>query len=717
MMKLNIKSIVVLSLFVALAGVVEAASNKPRHTRDRAKEVIRELTETGQQLESKYAAMQQSMQREIIAALPDISDAQKAALLKSFEAESETAKQLRSELDKLHKAERPLRGLERLRAASQHYEYTMQMNRDALERAMALPHDTPDKAKRVESARKRMESQKKKIEKSLKDLEKHENKLNEFQSRIAEATKQVEAASEQFEQAKARTRQLMDALPLDSVLSGNIDTQLAKYMIITEATPRKLAEYAQQGSKQQQMVEQLFSNTPLMIEMLVADGAIWGKYGQAMELYNAIQQVSDKASDGVLRRLALAIALHHAVPMRQENPEAIGDSYIDPIKRYKHYEAAYLNGELDPSFADQCTWSLRMVVNDIAPDECLAWGREMIRTYRPDLLLASLDEDRYVNLILQEISYTSKRVKNDKPERHAMQNILNNGGICGRRAFLGRFLYRAFGVPTTNRPQKGHAASVHYAPGGWIPQLGAGWGHSSRSIFGYNTDLDFQDSTQARQSKEDFLKVKRAQWIAHATGEQPVTGLSEKPEAGFWNSVALIEQQRLSDAFEATAEPQMSEVQVVTLEQVPATARTVTVDSSGVITIPALAVTYPTQTTKQSDDQKISEAISFIESSDGGWQLHFSKNAGWGPSYQYQFDAPQGGEYHLTATIATPGESHPLKVAVNDSPIVEKPLTDTIGLWETTEPITIELNKGSNTLTMSGPYRGSIKEFKLTPVR
>jgi hypothetical protein len=715
MIQSNVTRTVALSMCIALVGVAEAASDKPRASRERATEVIRQLTSTGEQLAAQYAAKQKSMQSEIVAALPDISDAQKSALLKSFEAESDTAEALAKQREELRRVQKPLLALERLRAASQHYQYTMQMDQDALKRAMALPDDSPGKAKRVESARKAMEAREKTIAKSLSEMETHENNVNSIQSRVADAAKQVSIASEQHAKAKTKTCHLMDALTLEGVLSGTIDTQLATYMIITEATPRKLAEYAQQGSKQQQIVEELLSKTPLMVEMLVADGATWGKYGQAMELYNAIQQASDKAKDGVLQRLALAIAVHHAVPMRQDTPEAIEDSYIDPIKRYKHYEAAYLNGELDPSFTDQCAWSLRMVVNDVAPDESLAWGREMFRTYRPDLLQATLDEGRYVNLIDQEISYTSKRQKNDKPEHHQSQNILSNGGLCGRRAGLGRFLLRAFGVPTTNRPQKGHAALVHYAPGGWIPQLGAGWGHSNKSVFGYMTDLDFQDSTQARQSKANFLKVKRAQWIAHATGETPITGMSQKSEAGFWNSVALIEQQRLSDDFEATAEPQAADVQVVTLDQVPSASRTVTVDNSGVITIPALAVTYPTQTTKQSKGQKLSEAITFMASRDGGWQLHFSKNAGWGPSYQYQVDVPRAGTYRITARIATPGESYPLRVAVNNGPIVEMPVPDTIGLWETSEPITIALVEGSNTLTISGPYRGSIKEFKLTP--
>ena len=56
------------------------------------------------------------------------------------------------------------------------------------------------------------------------------------------------------------------------------------------------------------------------------------------------------------------------------------------MKRYLHYEKAHLDGELDPAFGDFGTWEYRMVVSCDAPDETLAWGREMLRNYRPDLI-------------------------------------------------------------------------------------------------------------------------------------------------------------------------------------------------------------------------------------------------------------------------------------------------------------------------------------------
>ena len=51
-----------------------------------------------------------------------------------------------------------------------------------------------------------------------------------------------------------------------------------------------------------------------------------------------------------------------------------------------------------------------------------------------------------------------------------------NGGVCGRRAFFGRFILRAFGVPTIARPSRGHAALARFTPEGWVVCLGGGWG-------------------------------------------------------------------------------------------------------------------------------------------------------------------------------------------------------------------------------------------------
>ena len=133
--------------------------------------------------------------------------------------------------------------------------------------------------------------------------------------------------------------------------SDKLDAKLAKFVVLSEATPRGLAEFAQQGKKQEKLVEKLLADHGLMMQMVVADGAKEGKYGQAMKIYTDIQKASAKAKDGNLQRLALGISLEHAVPIAQRNPKAQTDApaTVDPVKRYLEYEKAFLAGELDPA--------------------------------------------------------------------------------------------------------------------------------------------------------------------------------------------------------------------------------------------------------------------------------------------------------------------------------------------------------------------------------
>ena len=74
-----------------------------------------------------------------------------------------------------------------------------------------------------------------------------------------------------------------------------------------------------------------------------------------------------------------------------------------------------------------------------------------------------------------EVPYGSQNVKNDLPSLQNYQNIIMNGGVCGRRAFFGRFILRCFGIPTWGVTQKAHAALSHWTPKGWVVNLGAGF--------------------------------------------------------------------------------------------------------------------------------------------------------------------------------------------------------------------------------------------------
>lgn len=396
-----------------------------------------------------------------------------------------------------------------------------------------------------------------------------------------------------------------------------LDAKFAKFVVLREATPRGLAEFAQQGKAQEALVEQLLSDAKLMKQMLLADGASAlregrkrgaAQYGPAMQIYSDIQKKSKKAATGVLQRLAVAISLEHAVPIEQSNPEVKTDApeTVDPVARYFHYEKAYLGGELDPAFELLSTWDLRMVVDGDEPDETLAWGREMLRNFRPDHIFNTNEGWRYVALVSSDVKYGSENVKHDRSELQRYQNILMNGGVCGRRAFIGRFILRAFGVPTIARPSRGHGALAHWTPKGWVVNLGGGWGAGWTNTL-YRQDVDFLATTQARANREAFLKVKRAQWAGDVMGEPRTYGEHDgTPE--FWNGVALRTQRDIikeskAETLKALGEDLGEANEPTVAEKILASPVTpkdkkITIGEDGVITIPAAAYSKPSGNTR-----------------------------------------------------------------------------------------------------------------------
>ena len=551
-------------------------------------------------------------------------------------------------------------------------------------------------------------------------LEQRQAAWEEAERNRPEIERELAAAKEGLERAEAETIKALNGLGLESLLGDDgLDDELAGYQVLLEATPLGLAEFADRGRANRKLVDGLLADDDLLVQVAVADGAKEAAYGRAMEIYRAIQKESHRARTGPLQRLALAIGLEHAVPRPQRNAVALTEApeFVDPVARYLHFEEAYLAGELDPAFEHLTVWDYRMVVDGEEPDEILAWGREMLRNYRPDHITTDDFRSRYVGAVRTDIRYGSQDNKYDKDELQFFQNILMNGGVCGRRAFFGRFILRAFGIPTTARPQRGHAALAHWTPDGWVVCLGGGWG-SGWTKTRYDRDLDFLATTQARATGESFLRVKRAQWIGDVLGEPRCFGF-QKGEPAFWNAVALYTQRTLIEHAEvlaavgediAEANETKEKIEIVQASMTEDD-RTVSVDGQGVITIPAVACSKPTGSTGK---------ILFMDSALGGKQLHYGRTGGH-QGFEYTFDAPEAGTYALRAKVATPSWKQSLRLAVNGSEeSLEIDLPFTVGMWETTAPIEVELVRGENVLRFSreGEVKGvTIKEFTLTPRR
>ncbi len=710
-----------------------------------------ELSQQGQALEAQYISKLKELKTEIIATLPKPDQSKITALTKAAQAEKEPEKVAHKKSKTVAKLNSRY-GDDHVEYLNMRLEYMPTMIADAkseLKKVKSMPDNNPAKAEAVTKAEKNLENLGKQFAALPGEIDKAKAKVEKLKQDMPTLIKEAAAAEATYRKAQEQTWKAMDALGASSLLGSDaLDPKLAQYLVIKEATPRGLAKFSQQSPQHGQLIKQLLNNQALMIQMLVADGPNSGKFGEAMKIYTDIQKASSKAKEGIFQKLAMAVSLGHSDPIEQRNPDGAqgASEFVDPVKRYLSYEKWYLNGELDPGFKNLDVWNLVMAMNGREPDETYVWGRKMLGIMHPDCIPRDGDTTRYVDVVKNEIAYTSQNVKDDRPELQVMQNILANGGICGRQAFFGRFLLRAYGIPTTARKQPGHATLAHWHPDGWKVRLGGDWGPGARGKQStmnrrrsrpYGMDLNFLASTQAREDETGFLRVKRAQWIGAVLDEKPMPGLipkakrkkSKRKKSGkkkttqpiveeklsLWSYLALHEQQRVIANLAsgtnntAAAEPGPTKV--------PAATGKASVDSSGIITIPSASCSHPKESTTAAYRSGYRDLLTFLKNTSGDIYLQVSRFASEGDSFDYTFDAPSAGKYQLTAKVSTPQSDQVLFASVNGAEATKFALPYTIGLWNTTKPIEIQLKKGKNTLSFHGPARVAIHHFILTPAQ
>ena len=104
-----------------------------------------------------------------------------------------------------------------------------------------------------------------------------------------------------------------------------------------------------------------------------------------------------------------------------------------------------------------------------------------------------------------------------------------------------------------------------------------------------------------------------------------------------------------------------------------------------------------------------------MKNQSGDTHLHLSRYSKEADTFEYAFDAPKGGKYQLVASVATPKPNQRLFASANGGADVEMTLPYTIGLWDKTAPVGIELKSGRNVLKFHGPARVTLGRFTLTP--
>jgi len=397
---------------------------------------------------------------------------------------------------------------------------------------------------------------------------------------------------------------------------------------------------------------------------------------------------------------------------------------VDQVPRFLHYEKAYLNKELDPAFKDMNTWECRFITNSEYSNEDLAWMRKMLRTFRPDIITWEEEAWRYTRFIKSDVPYTS--TQHDRSLGSPAQEQICLGGICGRRAFLGRLSTRAFGIPTRASTQSGHAAMSRWTSKGWKINLGAWW---SNAWTGPQGGMDFYTDSRAREFPEEYMQVLRAQWIGNALGEEDVSIRQYGKGGGFWDSLAFHKKEIISEKMKqdeedaklaelSAAEGQalgesdkvLTEMEVKPIE-IPEEDSKITTEKDGTIIIPAVACSSP---------QNNTEKVLFLNSWGGGMQLHYKRLGAQPEILRYSIQAPKAGKYELSMNVCTVANKYEVIARINRRNMVNLKLPFSKGEWESTNSQVIELREGRNSImfTFKAPNRGvSFKNFQLKPVK
>lgn len=543
-------------------------------------------------------------------------------------------------------------------------------------------------------------------------------------------TNKASAEAKVLESARAL---LSDVVPL--LTNDALDAKLMKVAILSHGTPAGLAEFAQQSHKHKALIDNLLADEGLMKKVLLAGGANGGEYGEAMQVYQLILDASDKAREpGILQNLALGTALHQPWLEDKDKGSVNAPVFTDhktpdgQVARYLHYEQAYLNKELDPAFKDFTAWECRYITNDPYTNAELTWIREATRNFRPDHITNPDHSWRYVAMVKSDFPYCSTR--HDDTLGMPQQEALALGGICGRRAFFGRFITRAFGIPARRSTQTGHAAMNMWTPDGWVTRLGAWWSMNWCGPWG---GLDFYLESQAREFPDQYIQVLRAQWIGDALGEEDVSIRQYGKGGGFWDALAFYKKRAVVEDNAAAQAAADAELASLTAEEarllgesdkilgpdrkiepikIPEEDKKIVVGKDGTITVPAVACASPDNNT---------DKVLFLESFDDGMQIHYQRMGSRPEILRFYVEAPAAGKYEISALVSTVSqEGLDVTYRVNRRTIVETSLPYTKGMWKQSDAKTIELREGRNSImvTFRAPNRGvSMKHFQFKPVK
>lgn len=560
------------------------------------------------------------------------------------------------------------------------------------------------------------------------DLGLHEAFVEACQAfQYAKEAKEIAESKEELEMTKALMKEALgkckeSALPiLESIdlMECDLEMSLLRTAILVRGGAKGFAKFANQSDLHGQLVETLLNNKKIMKEFLLNGGPTGKKYGNAMKLYTQIMAGLEKDRFyKVNKKLAMAVALEFASPQTEFDTSI----EIDAQKRFSHYEQAHRNGELDPAFTYFSTWEYRMAINSDASNEQLQWGRTMQMTYAPHLATLYDERWRYNYQVTTDVGY---RAPNWTASPRTYQQLLSGGGFEGPRAWFGRFICRAFGIPVWGFKQ--HPKNVgmsRWTPKGWMMTFQIPGSDFNTCHWDDRSGTDFIEEVKARAAVteiEYYEKVTLLECLADACKEK----LQKDEEFEYvdpnrvWRSLALIQRKLLADQVRVNSFQRDGPTVVVSkidkyIQNIQMEVSDVPFDKqdNGKIIIPAVSF-------KVSGDKK---HVRSQQSFDGGNQVNLIDWEGY-VTYEIptNLEFQTNKDYMLSLIVSTVHLTQQnLKVETNDGEgnhEIEIPYT--VGEWQETEPIEIDvaslLKLKFYRLKASDCFGLAIKEIILSP--
>jgi len=345
---------------------------------------------------------------------------------------------------------------------------------------------------------------------------------------------------------------------------------LVKGAIISQATPKKLADFASKGKQNKKLLKRLFGDTQLMKEMLHHGGASKYEYGEAIRIFVDCMEVDkpskkksseekgrdydvdddDSADDDfeddewskVHRKIALACALELASPIYEFDTS----NTVDPVARYKHFVDAHRAGELDSAFPYFSVWEMRQIVNCDAPNDQMSWCRKMVMNYVPHLTCLTDVNLRYVYLLHSDVR-NRKPTWTGSPRTYPM--VLSGGGNESVNSWFGRFMLKSFGLPSWGSKFRRKEGYTRWTPEGWVALNGADWDNCS---WRGKTGKDFKTEVEARNKappEEYFKRLVTLQCLADIIDGDPNQIPEEEKDVlhpqRMWRSMAIVSMELL----------------------------------------------------------------------------------------------------------------------------------------------------------------------------